>query len=102
MISKLPDESNPKRAEAEEMAKAVTAEAYGGKLGLFLFSFWGSSSPAEINVLQLRKVARIRLAPNTCIMLRTYSFIQDHRCRSSILLGDGHASRHTVQGAGGD
>ncbi|KIJ96912.1 hypothetical protein K443DRAFT_681925 [Laccaria amethystina LaAM-08-1] len=30
MISKLPDESDPKRAEAEEMAKAVTGAAYGG------------------------------------------------------------------------
>jgi len=32
MISKLPDESDPKRAEAEEMVKAVAAAAYGGKL----------------------------------------------------------------------
>ncbi|EDR09903.1 uncharacterized protein LACBIDRAFT_189790 [Laccaria bicolor S238N-H82] len=30
MISNLPDESDPKRGEAEKMAKAVTAAAYGG------------------------------------------------------------------------
>ena len=38
MISNLPDESDPKRAEAEEMAKAVAATAYGGKSRNF-FSF---------------------------------------------------------------
>ena len=54
MISKLPDESDSKRAEAEEMAKAVTASAYGGKSGFF-FPFF-----SEINVLQLGKVAQIR------------------------------------------
>jgi hypothetical protein len=99
MISKLPDESDPKRADAEEMAKAVTGAASGGKSRNFFFLV---SSPAEINLLQLGKVARIRSAPNNWIMLRTYSFIQDHRCPSSILLGDGHASRRTAQGAGGD
>ena len=31
MISKLPDESDPKRGEAEMMARAVTAVVYGGK-----------------------------------------------------------------------
>ena len=55
MISKLPDESDPKRAEAEEMAKAVTASAYGGKSRNFF-----SLLPSEINVLQLGKVAQIR------------------------------------------
>ena len=35
MISKLPDESDPKRAEAEEMAKAVAAVGYAGKLRHF-------------------------------------------------------------------
>jgi len=42
MISKLPDESDQKRAEAEEVAKAVTAGVYGGKLRHFFspFAFW--------------------------------------------------------------
>ena len=31
MISKFPHQSDPKRAEAEAMAKAVTAVAYAGK-----------------------------------------------------------------------
>lgn len=31
MLSKLPDDSDPKRVEAEEMVKAVAAAAYGGK-----------------------------------------------------------------------
>ena len=30
MISKLPDECDPKRGEAEMMARAVTAAAFGG------------------------------------------------------------------------
>ena len=54
MISKLPDECDPKRGEAEMMARAVTAAAFGGKSRNF------APSPSEINVLQLGKVAQIR------------------------------------------
>jgi len=70
MITKLPDESDPKRAEAEEVAKAVTAGVYGGKLRHFF-----SPSPFEINVLQLGKLARIRSAPNNLHNASLYLFI---------------------------